>query len=198
MSHFSSGTLGSTLQYRKGPGGSIAITAPRPRKTIPLALRSNAEIVRQAWALMKNYNIQNALAYVAYAKLNSITPESAYLHFCLKRWRAWTMIPYEDPDTYNDAEAGEPTLSIDLSAPADTPNIVVSPWVTDDYLTIHILFSDSEIPGPKNCFHAHSFIDQEMLLNTPSGFKGAFYLQAASWKIEGSVPTLSNKLLITV
>jgi len=198
MSHFAAGTLGSTLQYRRGPGGSIALTRPTPRKTTPLALRANAVIVQQAWMLMRDYHIQNSPSYADFAKLQSISNESAYLHFCLARWRRWAMIPFEYPDSFDDSTCNETALAFDLGAPASTPNIAINPWIPDDFLTLHVLFSVSETAGPKNCVYAHNFLDPQVLLNPPHGITGAFYLQAASWKLSGSNPTLSNKLLVTV
>jgi hypothetical protein len=108
------------------------------------------------------------------------------------------MIPLEYPDFFDDSPCSESTLAFDLGAPAETPNISIYPWNPDDFLTLHVLFSESETAGPKNCVYAHNFSDLEELIARPREITGTYYLQAASWKLAGSNPTLSNKLLVTV
>jgi len=198
MSHFAHGTLGSTLQFRRGPGGTIGLARPTPKKTTPLALVSNGVIVRFGTHMMTAFDIQNSMTYETYAAEHVMTDRAAYLHFCLRCWSHGQMVPFEDPEYEEETPATATTISVDPTAPAGTPDIAITAWPPDHFWTIHVLFSPTEIPGPKNCYRGFHFDDLEQLIPQPDVTPGTVWLQVQSWYLNSVNPVLSNKLELVI
>ena len=198
MSHFAHGTLGSTLQFRGGPGGTIGLTRPTPKKTTPLALVSNGVIVQISTYAMTTFEIQNSMAYVTYAAEHVVTNRAAYMHFCLNGWRNGQMIPFDDPEIKDETPAPATTISVDGTAPAGTPDIAISAWPPESFWTVHVLFSPTEIPGPQNCYRGFHFDDSEQLIPRPDVTPGTVWLQVQSWYFNSVNPVLSNKLELVI
>ena len=198
MSHFARGTLGSTLQFRGGPGGTIGLTRPTQKKTAPLALVSNGVIVRFSTKMMTTFEIQNEMAYETYAAEHVTTNQAAYLHFCLQHWRNGQMVPFDDPEFKDETPPDATTISVDPTAPAGTPDLAIATWTPNAFWTIHVLFSPTEIPGPKNCYRGFHFDDSEQLIPRPDVTPGTVWLQVQSWYLNSVNPTLSNKLELVI
>jgi hypothetical protein len=198
MSRFARGTLGSTLQFRGGPGGTIGLARPTPKKTTPLALVSNGVIVQFCTHMMQTYQTHKYLAYETYAAEHVVTNRAAYLHFCLEHWRNGQMIPLDDPELMEEAPAPAATISVDGTAPAGTPDIAITTWPPESLWTIHVLFSPTEIPGPKNCYRGFHFESTEQLTARPDVTPGTVWLQVQSWYFASVTPSLSNKLELVI
>jgi len=198
MSRFARGTLGSTLQFRGGPGGTIGLTRPTPKKTTPLALVSNGVIVRFCTHMMTTYEVQNSMPYITYATEHVVTNRASYLHFCLQHWRNGQMIPFEDPELKDETPPDATTISVDPAAPTGTPDLAITAWPPGSFWTIHVLFSPTEIPGPKNCYRGFHFDDPEQLIPRPDVTPGTIWLQVQSWYIDSVNPSLSNKLELVI
>lgn len=198
LSHFATGTLGSTLQFRSSPKRTYALHRPKPAKTLPLSLLGNHTILRYAQTLIDLYQTHNNTHYINYASEHRITSRAAYLHFCFQHWRRGRMIPFDDPTTLDETPGDPLTLSFDLAAPPNTPNIYFDPWWPSDFWTMHLLQTSDEEPSYLNCYDGYSFNDTETLAAIPRGYADTFYIQALTWKINSNNPTASNQLLVTV
>jgi hypothetical protein len=198
MSRFARGTLGSTLQFRGGPGGTVGLARPTPKKTVPLALVSNGMIVRFGNKMMTMFGIHTSMAYITYAAEHDVTNRAAYLHFCLQHWRNGQMIPFEYPELKDETPAPATTISVDPTAPSGTPDIAITAWPPESFWTIHVLFSPTEIPGPKNCYRGFHFESTEQLIARPDVTPGTIWLQVQSWYIDSVNPSLSNKLELVI
>jgi len=198
MSRFARGTLGSALQFRGGPGGTIGLARPTPKKTTPLALVSNGVIVKLGTYMMTMFEIHTSMPYITYAAEHVTTNRAAYLHFCLEHWRNGQMIPYNDPEFKDGTPAPATTISVDPTAPAGTPDLVITEWPPEHFWTIHVLFSPTEIPGPKNCYQGFCFGESEQLIPRPDVTPGTVWLQVQSWILDSINPVLSNKLELVI
>lgn len=198
LSHFASGTLGSTIEFRSSPKRNYALQRRPNKKPIPLALLGNQTILRYAVTLFDLYTIHNEPAYSTYAATHKTSNRAAYLHYAFRAWRNRQMIPFDDP-TITDPTPGDPlAISFDLSAPANTPNIYFDPWWPSDFWTMHLLQTSDEDPSYLNCYDGYSFNDTEQLAAIPRGYSNTFYIQALTWKISSNNPTPSNQLLVTL
>lgn len=198
FSIFASGTLGSTVQFRQHSSGPIALQKPRPSKTIPPALRANAQILRIAHNLQKSADLHTYQPYTDYAKAHNITSTAAYLHFSLRNWSRFQALPTSDPN-YQSLDTVDPvTLNWNILPDPGYDNIDIDPWDAQFITTLHVLSTISTTPGPTNCFHAHLQNDPKILVSKPDGMKSTYWIQGCTWDLDSIVPTLSNKLQVDV
>jgi hypothetical protein len=196
MSRFASGTLGSTLQFRRGPGGTTTgLFRPRQPQETPAALTSYAIILKFIRVLI-TYEYDKYEPYVTYAKNHEITSAAAYIHFGLTAWRNGRSPPLEDPTTFDESLTDPTTIAWNDDPEPGKPNLTFDPFITGDLTTLHLLKSETDTSGPKNCIHLHRWDETEDRFQQPDLPPQPFRLQALSWILPQSHPALSNILTI--
>jgi hypothetical protein len=196
MSRFVSGTLGSTLQFRRGPGGTTTgLFRPRRPLEIPAALVSYALILKFGRALVA-YDYDKYEPYVTYAKDHETTTAAAYLHFALTAWKNGRSFPLEDPTVFEESLTDPTPISWNDDPEPGKPNLTFDPWQTGDFTTLHLLKSETDTSGPKNCIHLHHWDDSEDRFQQPDLPQRPFRLQSQSWILPQSLPALSDILTI--
>ena len=198
MSSFAHGTLGSTLQFRGGPGGTIGIALPRSSKSVNPTLISNSVILSAAHRLWNEIPPENQIEYWTPTTPGRSSLRIEYVRQMLLRWKKFLPLEFYGPTPIDENDPAATTLGWDILPEPDYPNIVIDPWTADDFITVHFLRTISETPGPKNIFHAHSALDAAEIIDRPHHPTNDFWIQACTWKMNGTHPTLSNKLLLEV
>jgi hypothetical protein len=137
--------------------------------------------------------------YTSIATRKNVPLRIGYLMHQLNRWRRFRPPEFYGPSIEYEDDPTETTLGFDIIPEPDYPNIVINPWNGEDVTTLHLLYTIHETPGPKNCFHAHNGFDPTpLILAKPAWPTSDFWLQACTWKVNGTHPALSNKLPISV
>jgi len=196
MSRFASGTLGSTIQFRGGPGGSTTgLTRPRKSLVTASALRSYANALKMGHRIA-GLGFDEFQPYAEYAKKHEISTTAAYLHFGLTAWKNGRSFPLGDPTELVESPPGETTIAWNDDPEPGQPNLTFDPFNASDMLSLHLMRNSDETTSPKNCIHMHWFEDEAPFFVQPELPQRPFWLQAATWTLPLSLPTLSNKLTI--
>jgi hypothetical protein len=196
MSSFASGTLGSTLQFRRGPGRSTTgLFRPRRPPSTPAALTSYAIILKFIRVLI-TYDYDKFEPYETYAKDHKTTTAAAYLHHALVAWRNGRSPPLEDPTIFEESLTDPTPIAWNDDPEPGKPNLTFDPWQTGDFTTLHLLKSETDTSGPKNCIHLHYWEETEDRFQQPDLPQRPFRLQSLAWIVPQSNPALSDILTI--
>jgi len=190
------GTLGNTLQFRRGRNGPIVVALPRHAKQVPAALTANAAMVTYLRKLIKAYYVANELMYITRAMANGTTKEVEYLREQLGTFQRWKGIGYGDPPVYTPAVAAAPTIEETPIPGAQRTSVTLTVAEDADYFMFHLLAAPTAQPSHHNTLLVLSPWMEAAIMPIPDTWPRPFDIQVSAWLFGCQLSSTSNRVTI--
>jgi len=190
------GTLGNTLQFRRGRNGATVLALPRHAKQVPAALTANATMLTYLHKLIKTYAVASELMYITRAIANDTTKEVEYLREQLGTFQRYKGIGYGDPPIYTTAVATDPTIEETPIPGAQRTSVTVTVEGTAEYFLFHLLATPTAQPSQHNVLLATSPWLEAAILPIPDTWPRPFDIQVSAWLFGCQLSSTSNRVTI--